>query len=180
MRILNRSPGWAILAAALILAACGESAGSSSSAASSSKSAASAEPPASKSQIAAPGTEGAIAVEIKAETHFDAGCMLNPSLKNPSGKQFTLYADLGGRRGEAGTVSALLDGENALTMEITGYTDFGGQIGPTGLSGRCEVLDIVVGNVRCREGVGMEGEIGPCPAPVSFTASEAVRSLRVK
>ncbi|PKP82627.1 MAG: hypothetical protein CVT79_04065 [Alphaproteobacteria bacterium HGW-Alphaproteobacteria-18] len=179
MRILNRSPGWAILAAALILAACGESAGSSSGS-SSSKSAASAEPPASKSQIAEPGTEGAIAVEIKATTQFDAGCMLNPSLKNPSGKQFTLYADLGGRRGEAGTVTALLDGENALTMEITGYTDFGGQLGPTGLSGRCEVLDIVVGNVRCREGLGIGGEIGPCPAPVSFTASESIRSLRVK
>ncbi|MFN3609754.1 MAG: hypothetical protein ACK4Y9_11875 [Hyphomonas sp.] len=178
MRIIDRSHGWAALAAALVLTACGDAGGNGSK--SGNKSAGGSEPAASTSRIAEPGTEGAIAVEIKATTQFDSGCMLNPTLSNPSGQQFTLYADIGGRRGEAGTVTALLDGENALTMEITGYTDFGGQIGPTSLSGRCEVLDIVVGNVRCREGVGIEGQIGPCPAPVSFTASEAVRSLKVK
>lgn len=180
MMKLNRSYGWAALAAALMLAACGKAAGPSGGGGNGSKSAAGAEPAASTSPIAEPGTEGAIAVEIKATTQFDSGCMLNPTLSNPSGQQFTLYADIGGRRGDAGTVSALLDGENALTMEITGYTDFGAQIGPTGLSGRCEVLDLVIGNVRCREGVGIEGKIGPCPAPVSFTASEIVRSLKVK
>ncbi|ABI77943.1 putative lipoprotein [Hyphomonas neptunium ATCC 15444] len=179
MTIRNRTHVWAVLAATLALAACGgasDTAGKSNG----SKDAAGAEPAASTSPLAAPGEEGAIAVTIEATTQFDAGCMLAPGLTNPSGEQFTLYADIGGRRGEAGTVTALLDGENALTMEITGYTDFGGQIGPTSLSGRCEVLDLVIGNVRCREGVGIEGEIGPCPAPVSFTISENVRSMRVK
>ena len=169
----------ALLAAALVLAACGENTAGPASAGGN-KSSGSSEPASSSSRIVEPGTEGAIAVEIDAKTHLDAGCMLNPSLKNPSGEQFTLYADIGGRRGEAGVVSALLSGEDALTMEITGYTDFGGQIGPTGLSGRCEVLDIVIGNVRCREGIGMEGKIGPCPAPVSFSISPIVRSLRTK
>lgn len=169
----------ALLAATLMLAACGESKARPSGSGGS-KTSGPSEPASSSSRIVEPGTEGAIAVEIDAKTHLDAGCMLNPSLKNPSGEQFTLYADIGGRRGEAGVVSALLSGEDALTMEITGYTDFGGQIGPTGLSGRCEVLDIVIGNVRCREGIGMEGKIGPCPTPVSFSISPIVRSLRTK
>ncbi|KCZ99049.1 putative lipoprotein [Hyphomonas polymorpha PS728] len=169
----------ALLIAALMLTACGDST-TGASASSGRKVEGPSEPASSPSRIVEPGTEGAIAVTINATTEFDAGCMLNPSLENPSGEQFTLYADIGGRRGEAGAVSALLSGEDALTMEITGYTDFGGQIGPTGLSGRCEVLDLVIGNVRCREGIGMEGKIGPCPAPVSFSIAPIVRSLRTK
>lgn len=184
---LNRSYGWAALAGALMLAACGEagdtgtspSGGGGNGSKSASKSAGSAEPASSPSPLAAPGTDGVIAVKIAAGTQFDTGCMMDLTLTNASGQSFTLFADMGGKlSGEP--VRPLRDIEGALTMEITGYTDAGLQIGPSAIRGRCEDLDLVVGNVRCREGVGMEGKIGPCPAPVSFTASEAIRSLKVK
>lgn len=178
MTIRNRSYVWAILAATLALAACG-GAGDTASVSGDSKSASGAEPAASASPLAAPGEEGAIAVTIDATSQFDTGCMMQNTLTNASGQSFTLFADIGGTRtGDA--IEPINDTENALTMEITGYTEAGQQMGPTAIMGRCEDLDLVIGNVRCREGVGVGGEIGPCPAPVSFSISESVRSLKVK
>ena len=176
--IRNRTNVWTVLAATLALAACG-GAGETASGGGGGKSASGAEPAASPSPLAAPGEEGAIAVTIKAATQFDTGCMLDNTLTNASGQSFTLFADIGGTR-TGDPIEPISDTENALTMEITGYSEAGTQMGPTAIMGRCEDLDLIIGNVRCREGVGVGGEIGPCPAPVSFTISENVRSLQVK
>lgn len=175
----NIPRGGAVVLICAILAGCsgGNDTGKADSNANNSGSS---EPSASISQIAQPGAPDSIAVEIDAATQFDSGCMLNPKLTNPSGEAFTLYADIGGRRGDSGNITSLIGDENSLTINISAYTETGAQIGPTSLSGRCEVLDIVIGNIRCREGVGVEGEIGPCPLPVSFTISGPVRSLELK
>lgn len=178
MTIRNRTHVWAVLAATLTLAACG-GAGDTAGKSNGGKDAAGAEPAASTSPLAAPGEEGAIAVTIEATTQFDTGCMMHNTLTNASGQSFTLFADFGGTR-TGDPIEPMSDTENALTMEITGYTESGQQMGPTAIMGRCEDLDLIIGNIRCREGVGVEGEIGPCPAPVSLTISENVRSLRVK